>query len=341
MRYSFAIALVVSPFLIAAAEDRTKRSVTAQPGGRFVLEAEIGAIKVEPGSSNSVEVEVYRRVDAPSQEESDRILRDFDLELTQQGSEVVARGIFKTGWKPQSEVSRNGRRICRDGKCLEYARYLREFEYRVLVPRQFSVNLKTSGGSIGVGDLTGEVVARTSGGSLTFGRIDGPINGRTSGGGISLAGGNGKAELHTSGGSIRIGQVSGEVNAHTSGGSIQIERAAGRVVAQTSGGSITVRETTGPVEAATSGGNVTAFLLAQPRESCRLSTSGGSINVHLAGNIGMDVDASTSGGSVSTDFPVTLSGKISRRELKAALNGGGPLLHLRTSGGGINIKRGS
>ena len=114
MRYSLAIALVVSPFLLAGAEDRTKRSVTAQPGGRLVLEAEIGAIKVEPGSSNSVEVEVYRRVDAPSQEESERILRDFDLELTQQGSEVVARGIFKTGWKPQSEVPRNGRRICRN-----------------------------------------------------------------------------------------------------------------------------------------------------------------------------------------------------------------------------------
>ena len=340
MRRFALIALAASVSLFADVEDRMNKSVPAQPGGRLVLEAEMGAIRVEPGSSNSIEVEVYRRVDAPSREESDRILKDFELEVIPQGSEVRMRGVFKTGWRPQSEMRNGGwRRMCRNGKCLEYARYLREFEYRVKLPKQFSVDLHTSGGSIHVGDLNGEVKAGTSGGSLTFGRIDGPIFGRTSGGSINLTGGNGKADVRTSGGSIHIGEVSGDVNAHTSGGSIHIDRATGSVIARTSGGSVTVRETTGAIDASTSGGNVTAFLLAQPKQDCKLSTSGGTINVHLASNIGVAVDASTSGGSVSTDFPVTISGRISRRELKAAVNGGGPLLHLRTSGGGINLKR--
>lgn len=337
----FLIAATAATCLFADIEDRFNRSVPAQAGGRLVLEAEIGSIRVEPGSANSIEVEVFRRIDAPSREESERILRDLDLEITPQGSEIRMRGVFKNGWKPQSEVRSNGRRMCRDGKCLEYARYLREFEYRVRLPKQFNVDLHTSGGSIHVGDLSGEAKAATSGGSLTFGRIDGPITGRTSGGSITLTGGSGKADVRTSGGSIHIGEVSGNVNAHTSGGSIHIDRASGSVIARTSGGSVTVRETTGSIDASTSGGNVTAFLLAQPKESCRLSTSGGTINVHLASSIGVEVDASTSGGSVSSEFPVTVSGRISRRELKAAVNGGGPLLHLRTSGGGIHLKRAS
>lgn len=338
---SFFIALTAALCLYADVDDRLTRSVPAQPGGRLYLEGEIGSIRVEPGAASSIEVEVYRRVDAPGREESERILRDFELEVIPQGSEVRMRGVFKTGWRPQSDIRGGWRRMCRNGMCLEYARYIRESEYRLRVPRQFNVDLHTSGGSIHVGDLNGEVKAGTSGGSLTFGRIDGPVTGRTSGGSITLTGGTGKADVRTSGGSIHIGEASGDVNAHTSGGSIHIDRASGSVIARTSGGSVTVRETTGSIDASTSGGNVTAFLLAQPRQDCRLSTSGGTINVHLASNAGVQVDASTSGGTVSTDFPVTVSGRISNRELRAAVNGGGPLLHLRTSGGGIHLKRAS
>jgi len=52
----------------------------------------------------------------------------------------------------------------------------------------------------------------------------------------------------------------------------------------------------------------------------------------------LNLDAKTSGGRVHTDFPVTVRGEISRRMLKAELNGGGPELYLRTSGGSIHIR---
>ena len=70
---------------------------------------------------------------------------------------------------------------------------LKTLEYRVTTPREFSVELETSAGSISVGDLKGEVNGRTSGGSLRFGKIDGPVRGRTSGGSITLGGTLGRA----------------------------------------------------------------------------------------------------------------------------------------------------
>jgi hypothetical protein len=91
------------------------------------------------------------------------------------------------------------------------------------------------------------------------------------------------------------------------------------------------------VDASTSGGSVSASLSAQPKEPSRLSTSGGSIQIELAASLHLDVDASASGGSVSSDFPVPTS--QDRRSLHAAINGGGPLLYLRTSGGGIHIRK--
>jgi len=341
MRYSIlAITLVSAVSLFAETEDQVRRSIPVNPSGRIVLAADWGEIKVQPGATRSADVEVYFRGNPRSRAEFDRMLRDFSLDVSQVGTDIRVNGRFKDGWKPTPFGGFFwgwfNHEICRESRCLEYT-WLRQIEYRVSVPREFSVDLSTSGCSIAVGDLKGEVAARTSGGSLNFGRIDGPVRGSTSGGSISLDGSRGKAVLRTSGGGIRIDDVAGEVDASTSGGSIQIRRAQGRVSAHTSGGSITVRETSGAVDASTSGGSVVASLIDQPKEPSRISTSGGSITVALASSVRLDVDASTSGGGVSSDFGVPSS--RDGQSLRAAINGGGPLLQMRTSGGGIHIQR--
>ena len=178
-------------------------------------------------------------------------------------------------------------------------KYLR-VKFIISVPSEYNVDLNTKGGSIAVKQLRGEVLAKTSGGSLNFENIRGNISGKTSGGSIS------------------IGEVVGRSNIRTSGGSIQIRLADGPVDAHTSGGSITVEEVKGDIKA---------------------HTSGGSITVHLSGDIGMDVNAKTSGGRVHADFPISLKGEISKRSLYGEMNGGGPELYLRTSGGSIYLKK--
>jgi DUF4097 and DUF4098 domain-containing protein YvlB len=70
-------------------------------------------------------------------------------------------------------------------------------------------------------------------------------------------------------------------------------------------------------------------------------TSGGSINVTLAGNVSMTIDAETSGGRIESELPLTVQGRFGQSRLQGELNGGGPELVLRTSGGSINIKEGS
>lgn len=321
----------------ADTEDHVKKSLAAGSATRLKLDAEIGAISVQPGAGSTVDVDVYFRGEPPSRADFDAMLRDFKLDVSQQGSDIRVTGVFENGWQVMP-ISGFGRRFCRNVQCLKYD-WLREVEYRVAVPAQFSAGVTTSGGRITVGDLQGEASARTSGGSISLGKIRGAVQAQTSGGSISLDGSQGSAMLRTSGGSIRIAEVTGDVDAQTSGGSITIDRASGRVTAHTSGGAITVREATGAVNASTSGGSVTASLLAQPKQECRISTSGGSIHVTLAKDVKMNLEASTSGGKVSTDF--SLSGDRRQRQLQGPLNGGGPLLYLHTSGGGINVRRAS
>ena len=64
------------------------------------------------------------------------------------------------------------------------------------------------------------------------------------------------------------------------------------------------------------------------------------MTVELASDLRFDVDAKTSGGQVRTDLPLSVRGTVSKTKVQGELNGGGPKLVLRTSGGSIRIKEG-
>lgn len=325
------IILAIISFLLVPAQglraditDSINKSFRVAGGGILRIESDLGSIEVTTNNNSEVEVEIIRKVDTNSRDRADEILEDLEIDITQDGNNVNIETTYNRERRSFFGFFRFGRRPL-------------NLKYLISVPEKYNVDLKTAGGNISVDDLEGRVQCKTSGGSLRFGNIYGPVLGRTSGGSITLNDCNGEVDVHTSGGSIKMGEVDGDVEAKTSGGSIRIESARGNVYAKTSGGSITVEEVMGHIEAGTSGGSITAHITRQPRNDCRLTTSGGSVNIYLASDINVHVDARTSGGRVKTDFPVTITGELSKNRLNAEINDGGPELYLRTSGGNINL----
>jgi DUF4097 and DUF4098 domain-containing protein YvlB len=318
---SAAMAFVLAALAYGSNENTVAKSFKVQPGGRLVVNTDLGSIEVRGTEANSVDITVNREVRHGNAEKT---LAEFKLDFEQKGNDIFVTGDSgRRGWHwPWSDI---GNRL--------------RVRFVITVPKVYNLNLKTSGGSVDVAEIQGRVETRTSGGSLSYDRITGNILGKTSGGSIRVGAVDGEVEVHTSGGDIKIGEIKGNVLARTSGGSIEINRAAGDVDAGTSGGSIRANDVMGGLKAETAGGSVTATLSAQPKRRCELSTSGGGITIYLAENVGLDIDAHSSGGGVSTDFPVTMQGPIKRSTLRAKINGGGPELYLRTSGGGINIRK--
>lgn len=298
----FACALVL---LAVEPEDHVRKSAPVSSTTRLVLNVDIGTIRVQPGDAKTVQAEVYFHGFPPSQAEFERMRQDFKLNITQVGSDIRVSGAFHRGWEPMLAVWPTlfgSHSMCRHWQCLEYASWLHEVEYRVTVPEKFNADVETAGGPIYVSRLRGDVNAHTFGGMLNIDGIEGAVNARTSGGSITLAGGKGRAIVHTSGGGIFI------------------------------------KDATGSIDASTSGGIVTASLLGQPNADCRFYTSGGRIDVRLNRDAHVDLDASTAGGGVWTDFAIPHNTDWHRNELRAPLNGGGPLLYLHTSGGGITVR---
>jgi DUF4097 and DUF4098 domain-containing protein YvlB len=300
-------AALLIPGVQAEGAETIKRSFKVGDGGELDLETDVGSIEVQASGSGEVTVEVRR---------SGSRADELDVDFSQSGDDVTVRAELprKMGWF--------GGRSPR-------------VRFIVTVPESYNLDLNTAGGSISVSDLEGEARVKTSGGSLSFGNITGSVWGRTSGGSISLDGCSGDADINTSGGSIHIGDVDGEVKAHTSGGSIEIGRARASVDADTSGGSIRVKEVMGPISASTSGGSVSAYISEQPSSDCRLTTSGGGITVYLADDVAVDISAHASS-KVNCDLDLSDSHR-SKRSISGKLNGGGPELYLRTSGGSVSI----
>lgn len=316
-------ALMSSPGLCAADYDDTvEKSFSVRAGGTLFVTADLGAIEIVSGSSNRVEVSIRREIDSRNYED---ILDDMDISMRESGGDVTV----------ELEYDRSAGGFFRsfsDG-------YRINILFRVIVPEKYNVELKTSGGGISVDTLKGSADCRTSGGSIKLQRVDGPVIAKTSGGSIRLESSSGDAELNTSGGSITVGDVSGDVTAHTSGGGITIERVLGTVDAHTSGGGVTVNEVGGTVNASTSGGSVTANISKQPKGDCRLTTSGGSVTVYLNTENRFNINAQTSGGGVSADGMTLQLNQMDKNRLVATMNGGGPELYLRSSGGGIHIRK--
>ena len=302
-----ASALALAPVAAFAKIVRTvERTFTVQPGGRLTALTEGGNITIETADTNEVRVLAKQTLRTDSEAEADKILQDLALRIEQQGSDVVAeakyarerRGAFWKNWPPVS------------------------VDLTITVPRHYNLGLTTSGGDVRVASVRGDVKARTSGGNLKFDRVDGDLEGRTSGGDISLNEGTARTKLHTSGGNVTVRAARGPAEISTSGGDIRIDGV------------------TQLVSATTSGGNVRAVLTGPIKHDTVLSTSGGNVVVRVAKDAGFNLDARTSGGNVRAGG-LTLKladGGVGKSRLAGEVNGGGPQLKLRTSGGNITLE---
>lgn len=317
MRRSIILAITLLAASSAFA-DVIRRGFTVAEGGTLKLEGAYGNIKVVTGGTG-VAVEITRDADG---RRGARRMQEHKITFEQRGNDVVIESDFDDddrfswfSWDDDYDV-----------------------QWNIRVPDRYNVDVSTSGGSIELDDIGGTADARTSGGGIRTGRLGGPSTLKTSGGSITIGGGSAEIIAHTSGGSISIGDTTGRVEAKTSGGSIKLARVGGEVVARTSGGGIRIEDASGTVDASTSGGSIHAHISRQPSGDSKLSTSGGGVVVTLAPSIAVDLDAHSSGGGVSSDVPVTIRGTHDDNSLKGQINGGGPRLVLRSSGGGVRVK---
>jgi hypothetical protein len=276
-----------------AEEKRFDSTFAVTPGGKLVVETDVGSVKVVGGAGTEVVVEAVVRG-------KEREVNEFTVTADQRENVVEVHGRWSS-------------------KAKSWRSHKIDVSFVIRVPREFNVDVGTSGGSVRLESLTGTVTGKTSGGSVRAEDINGPLVCETSGGSIKVERIAGKTTLETSGGRVTANAVAGDIDAETSGGGLSLTGIEGEVRAETSGGSITIE-------------------LVGENRGVYASTSGGSIDISLPPDVRATLDASTSGGSVSCDLPVTTQGRMDPTSLHGTLNGGGNPIHASTSGGSVRIR---
>lgn len=123
-------------------------------------------------------------------------------------------------------------------------------------------------------------------------------------GGIGVAGVTGQMSLETTNGSVNLVEIGGDVRAHTQNGSLNVQLAGNK----------------------------------WDGRGLDAETQNGSVRMAIPGDYAARIETGTVNGRMSTDFPVTLQGRIGRN-LTLPLNGGGATLRAMTTNGSVSLTR--
>ena len=203
----------------------------------------------------------------------------------------------------------------------------------------------SAAGSITIDSAARDTVCRTAGGEIQVREAGGPLTLSTEGGNIEVDKAAASVEAHTAEGTIQIAQAAGIVLADTRGGAIDVGGASG-ANCQSAAGMIRVKAAAGPLKIQTAMGSIVTELLSGARlDNSSLLAGSGDITVLIPSNLALSVVARNDSGAsprILSDFSElrARSASLNRPVVyEGAINGGGPVLMLDTSGGVIYLKR--
>lgn len=128
---------------------------------------------------------------------------------------------------------------------------------------------------------------------------------------------------------------------YTVNGDVSAEGLTSNVRVGTVNGGIDVA-TSGQAEAQTVNGSIRARIgVAHWEDDLEFRTVNGSVTVMLPSDVGAEVQIETLNGGITTDFPLTVEGRMASRRIRGTIGSGGGRLRLATINGEVRLRRSS
>ena len=160
-------------------------------------------------------------------------------------------------------------------------------------------------------------------------------------GDVSVTGAHAELVARSGNGRVRVSGTAGEVEAASGNGEVTVENVRGPVSANSGNGDVRVTTVLGPVSARSGNGDLLVRMTElRATDDMEFTTGNGRIEVTVPEGFNADIDASTGNGGIRTDFPIQVSGRISKTRLRGTIGQGGRRLRLVTGNGEIELRRG-
>lgn len=317
---SFVLLLLLSLMAIparatAAIEGSFQRTLKVTGAVDLDINTGSGSISVRTGSSDSVEVTGHiRATEWFSNSARDRVRRlEQNPPIQQSGNSIHIGHIEDPDLRRSISIS-----------------------YEVVVPSDTRLKSETGSGSQTIDGIRGESEVHSGSGSLKVSNTGSTVRAETGSGSITLEHIGGNVRAKTGSGSIHATEVAGGFEGNTGSGSIHLQQTApGAVRAETGSGDMELRGVRGSLEARAGSGSVRAD--GDPRGGWLVHTGSGRVRLEIPSDAAFDLDARTSSGSISLQHPVTIQGRIGRKEVHGRVRGGGVQVQVQTGSGDIEI----
>jgi hypothetical protein len=301
--------LVLSGFLSSAALGATgsfQQTVPVEDGILLDVSTGSGSITISSGQSGQVEVTGHIKVSK----------RSF-LGIFKRSSEKMDEMVRAVESDPPVRLVDGTLLVGHiDDKAYEHNVSI---SYEIVVPADTEVKSHTGSGAQKISSVAGPVDAGAGSGKITLTDIGGAVKARTGSGAIRGDNIAGAFEARAGSGSIRLTQVApGDVSVRTGSGSSELSGVVG---------ALKVRAGSGRVE-----------VDGRQEGPWNIDTGSGSVRVKLPADASFHLDAHTGSGGIKIDHPLTVQGKISKKDITGDVRGGGDTLTIETGSGGVRIE---
>lgn len=196
-----------------------------------------------------------------------------------------------------------------------------EVKWRLTVPAEMALDLQTHSGDIEVIGTRGSVTAKSVEGDITIEGGSGFVTAQSVEGKISVSDASARVSLNALDGDVTASQIRGDLSVSAVDGQIDL--------ADIDGAS---------VEANTVDGNITFSGSVQRGGRYKLTSHDGNITFTTAA-IDATVDVSTFSGDFESDWPVTLTGRTSSRQMNFTIGAGNARIELQSFDGNVSLRK--
>ncbi|MEP7380924.1 MAG: DUF4097 family beta strand repeat-containing protein [Gemmatimonadota bacterium] len=159
-------------------------------------------------------------------------------------------------------------------------------------------------------------------------------------GDVAVAARVAEAQVTSGNGRVKVSGVAGRVDVSSGNGEVSVDNVGGSVRARSGNGDVTIGTINGPVNASSGNGDVRVSMdRLTGNDDMEFTSGNGRIEVVVPSDFSADVEANSGNGGVSTDFPITIHGKLSPSRLRGTIGNGGRRLRMSTGNGSMEIRK--
>jgi hypothetical protein len=277
-----------------------------------------GNIIIESNSSGKITIDAIKVIKSNRLRKAENLADRIRIEVQKDGEEVNV----------QTKYPRRG---LRSGiSCW--------VDYRISVPAETRLNIKTTSGDVGVEDIQEKVRISTVSGDVEAESIIGVIDLSSVSGDFYLQDIKGDLVLEGTSSDMELGQIEGDVRIDCVSGDLTLQEIWGNIEASTSSGDIDVEQTEGELDLNTISGDVEVKTEISIEGKYIIETTSGEVFLYLPEDSNARLECESQSGSINTRIPVKVL-SASKRFLEGELGTGGKSrIFLSTVSGDINVR---